>query len=283
MGLLAGYYDSRMCTRDNVRRQSKCQRDSQHISLNFSVGIPHFNRGDKIFRPLCNLLSHPAVSEVIIVDDGSSQTEFDALQNSVAQFNTKGLVQIHRRASNLGALQTKLECVERASSQWVLILDSDNTAFVNYLDALSKINDPQENTFYCSGWAFPYFPFHPLHGLKMDFSNACKLTLSGDLRRYYIINDGNYLVHRDSYLRSVGGIGPIRSDVADVMVVNYHWLSKGGRLAILPGTSYFHRVDATSFWCRTEAESRRRVADIFARFEKHQKWDDDFARSLDSE
>ena len=280
LGRAAEIYDSRICTLENVRRQAQGRRNAKKYPLGFSVGIPHFNRGAQIFRPLFNLLCHPAVEEIIIVDDGSEPSEFSALERTVAEVDTGGRVTIHRRDQNLGALRTKLECVERASCEWVLILDSDNTAFINYLNALARLGSPDANAFYCAGWAFPHFPFHPLHGMRLDFQKAWELTASGDLRRYYIINDGNYLVHRESYIRSVKALGTIASDVADVMVVNYNWLSQGGYLQILPGTFYFHRVDASIFWCRTEEESLHRVSEIFARFEAGNRWDEEFQSAL---
>ena len=70
------------------------------------------------------------------------------------------------------------------------------------------------------------------------------------------------------------------SDVADVMLVNYHWLSRGGVLKVLPETSYYHRVHKGSFWNLTQGESRKRVGDLFARFEKRLKWDEDLVYSL---
>ena len=280
LGKVAGFFDSKICTPANVRRQAESSRSGGKAGLRFSVGIPHYNRGERIYRPLCNLLSHPAVAEVVIVDDGSSAAEYSALTECVHGIDTSGRVKIHRREENRGALLTKLECAELSASEWVLILDSDNTAFTHFLDALAALEEPSPDTFYCADWAFPYFPFHEFAGLKIGFDMAADLTVSGSLRRIYIINDGNYLVHRDSYVRSVRQMGPIASDVADVMVVNYHWLSQGRYLRVLPGTSYYHRVDASSFWCRTEEESRRRVAGIFSRFEAGIRWDEEFRCSL---
>ena len=273
-------YDSRICTLDTVRRQAQGRRAAKSYPFQFSVGIPHFNRGSQIFRPLFNLLSHPAVKEIVIVDDGSASSEFAALERTVAAVDLKGLVKIHRREQNLGALRTKLECVERASSDWVLVLDSDNTAFTRYLDTLASQKALNPDTFYCASWAFPYFPFHELAGQAIDFEAAAELTATKVLRRVYIINDGNYLVHRESYVRSVSAIGSIASDVADVMLANYHWLSQGGLLQILPGTTYYHRVHKGSFWNLTQGESRKRVGDLFARFEKRLKWDEDLVYSL---
>jgi len=80
----------------------------------FSVGIAHHNRGSLIARPLRNLLNHPAVSEVVIVDDGSRESEYQALVEQVRLIDFAGQVKIHRRVENRGALLTKLECVENA-------------------------------------------------------------------------------------------------------------------------------------------------------------------------
>ena len=280
LGRAADIYDSRICTLDNVRRQAQGRRDAKSYPLRFSVGIPHFNRGAQIFRPLFNLLCHPAVEEIVIVDDGSAATEFAALERTVAEVDPKGRVKIHRREQNLGALRTKLECVERASSDWVLILDSDNTAFTRYLDTLASQRALKPDTIYCASWAFPFFSFHELGGQAMGFETAAELTATKVLRRIYLINDGNYLVHRESYVRSVGAMGSVASDVADVMLVNYHWLSQGGLLQILPGTTYYHRVHKGSFWNLTQEESRKRVVDLFVRFERRLKWDEEFACSL---
>lgn len=277
---VAGFYDSSICTPANVRKQAGKPRTGRQPRTRFSVAIPHYNRGALIYRPLFNLLCHPAVEEVVIVDDGSDPKEFAALEKALDDLGLRGRVVIHRRDLNLGALETKRECVERSSSEWVLILDSDNTVFNNYLDALASLKALSPDTFYCAGWAFPHFPFYEFEGLRIGFEMAGKLTNSGALRQVYVINDGNYLVHRESYVRSVSGIGGIASDVADVMLVNYRWLSHGGFLEVLKGPSYFHRVHEGSFWNLTQEDSRRRVAELFARFEAGIRWDGEFAASL---
>jgi len=276
----AEFYDNNVCTLRNAARQRQHPKQSSPGGLRFSVGIPHYNRGALIYRPLYNLLSHSAIAEIVIVDDGSDAAEFSALERTVEDLDGHGLVKIHRRSRNLGAMRTKLECVERASCDWVLVLDSDNTAFCHYLDKLAALEALSPETFYCSSWAFPFFPFHELEKLTLDFDAAAALTVSGILRRVYIINDGNYLVHRESYVRAVSAIGNIASDVADVMLVNYHWLSQGGNLEVLPATSYYHRIHEGSFWNQTQEESRKRVLDLFSRFERGQKWDGEFALAL---
>jgi glycosyltransferase involved in cell wall biosynthesis len=262
------FYDKFVCTPDAVMLQAGSRRDAVAVGgLKFSVGIPHFNRGGLIYRPLFNLLNHPTVAEVVIVDDGSREEEFRKLREFVESLGCGERVKVFRREENRGALITKLECVERCSSEWVLILDSDNTAFRGYLDSLACLNRLDANVFYCASWAYPFFPFHDFSGAEIHFDQACEWTRTGTLKRVYIFNDGNYLVNRCAYSENVGNLGRIASDVADVMVVNYRWLSEGGSLSVLPKASYFHRVDASSFWNRTAEESKRRVSEIYSLLE----------------
>jgi glycosyltransferase involved in cell wall biosynthesis len=214
------------------------------------------------------------VEEVVIVDDGSRVEEYQTLKDFVDSLGCGERIKVFRREENRGALLTKLECVEQCSTDWVLVLDSDNTAFRRYLDILGWIANPCSQAFYCASWAWPWFSFHEFEGRRMDFDTACEWTRSGALKRVYIFNDGNYLVNRKAYLEAVGSMGRIASDVADVMVVNYRWLSKGGSVEVLPGVSYFHRVDASSFWNRTAEESKKRVTEIYSFLEAERRMEE---------
>jgi glycosyltransferase involved in cell wall biosynthesis len=276
---MAEFYDRWICTPEAVRRQAVLGVEAWK-GLKFSVGIPHYNRGRLIYRSLFNLLNHPAVEEVVIVDDGSLEEEYRALVEFVDSLECGERVRIFRREENRGALLTKLECVERSESEWVLVLDSDNTAFRSYLHTLGRIQTPEAETFYCAEWAWPWFPFAALGKEAIDFSRAVSLCRDGRLRRYYIINDGNYLVNREAYCKAVLQIGKIPSDVVDVMVVNYLWLSYGGRLKMLPAESYYHRVDPSSFYKRTEDASKERLQDLFRRFESGEAWGNEYLQGL---
>jgi len=246
----------------------------------FSVAIAHYNRSGRIHQPLLNLMGHPGVREVVIVDDGSRGEEYERLAEFVERLDGREFVKVHRREKNCGALISKMEAVERCESEWVLVLDSDNTAFWHYLDQLQAIPRRRDDTIYGAAWAFPFFPFHEFAGVSLDFTTACETARSGLLKKAYMINDGNYLVPRERYVRSAGRFAGLRSDVADVMLFNYLWLTEGGRLELIPGTSYFHRVDATSFWMQTKDASRARVLELFARMEGDLTCDEAYLTSL---
>lgn len=246
----------------------------------FSVAIAHYNRSGRIHQPLLNLMGHPGVSEVVIVDDGSREDEYEQLLRFVGRLDGREFVKVHRRKNNCGALVSKMEAVERCASDWVLVLDSDNTAFWHYLDRLQAIPERREDSIYGAAWAFPFFPFHEFAGVSLDFAMACETARSGLLKKAYMINDGNYLVPRARYVESAGRFAGLRSDVADVMLFNYLWLTEGGRLELLPGTSYYHRVDSTSFWMQTKDASRARVLELFARMEAGLPFDEAYRVSL---
>lgn len=241
-----------------------------------SVAIAHYNRGTLAYRALCHLLDHPLIREIVFFDDASRSEEYIALENFIEQLGLGDRIRLRRRASNLGAQATKLDALSACRSEWVLLLDSDNTAFPSYLRALSQISERDPQVLYCSPWAFPYFSFHPLAGRTLDFEACHLLTCNGLLRRVFIINDGNYLVHRETYLERLGCLRSLHSDVADVMMANYLWLSMGGSLQILKQGTYHHRIDASSFYLRTADESRSRVMGLFMRFEEGMRWDDEW-------
>lgn len=244
------------------------------------MAIAHYNRGATAHRPLCNLLNHSLIGEIVFFDDGSSLQEFEALEDTVRSLGGGSRIRIERRDQNRGAQQTKLDAVAACQSDWVLVLDSDNTAFSGYLRELGRLTDRRPNTIYCSPHAYPYFSFKPLAGRVLDFETCCNLTRDGLLRRCFIINDGNYLVHRETYLRQLAPLRDLKSDVADVMVANYLWLSQGGMLEVLKSGAYHHRIDASSFWMRTADESRDRVIKIFALLQKNLRWQEGGNREI---
>lgn len=237
----------------------------------FSVAIPHYNRGRLAHRPLCNLLNHLAVAEVVFFDDGSRPGEIRALQAVVDSLHPQKPMHIRLRPQNCGAFRTKVDAVEAASEDWVLILDSDNTAFKGYLDALARLPALNPQTVYCSPWAFPHFSFHALAGKSLDYDSAAELVRSGFLRRVYFINDGNYLVHRATYLNVLRPYLGIETGAADVMTANYLLLSAGCKLQVLSSGAYHHRIEGSSFWHSTLEHSRPRAMEIFSKFEKGER------------
>ncbi len=273
-------HDRMFCSPERVLAQARASTQLAIRPDAISVAIAHHNRGTSAHLPLCHLLSSDFVAEVVFMDDASRPDEFRALEKFVASLGVGKRVRILRREPNCGAQATKIDAVAAASREWVLVLDSDNTAFPSFLSAFSRIPHRDPTVIYCSPFAFPYFSFSAFRGRMLDFEICVDLTRSGELRRIFIINDGNYFVFRDAYLKTMGCLRNLRSDVADVFVANYLWISKGGRLNVLPSGTYHHRIDASSFWMRTAEESRQRVIELFSRLHAGEKWDSNFESEM---
>lgn len=270
-------FDRTVCTPEAVKRQAS--EKARRARQTFSVAIAHFNRGSLIHLPLFNLLNHPAVEDVVIVDDGSDKAQFDALLRSVDHTGAGDRIRVHRRERNLGALATKAEAVSLAKRDWVLVLDSDNTAFRGYLDALSQA-ELSPDTFYCASRAFPFFDFAEFQGRRIDFNRCCQWVSSGVLRRSSLINDGNYLVPRKHYGDAVESLGSPGKDGADVMLVNYRWLTSGGSLQVTTRSVYLHRLGNESLYRATQSESRGRILEMFRRLDQALPCSSDFIAGL---
>jgi glycosyltransferase involved in cell wall biosynthesis len=276
---MAEFYDRWICTPEVVRGQA-AKGCSPGNGLRFSVGIPHYNRGGEIYKPLFNAIQHPNVEEIVIVDDGSNEAEFEKLRSFVNSLKSIKGIALHRRRENKKALFTKVEVVEKCSAEWILVLDSDNTFFKKTLDALRGLEAPSRDTFYCCSFAFPFFDFSPVGHEALDFLRISSLAKQGLLQKYYIMNDGNYLVNKESYLASARMIGETQNDEADVITLNYAHVSKGGKLKLIEKSRYFHRVHNRSRWLLNADASKKRLNLIYSRLAEGRPFDNKFREIL---
>lgn len=249
-------------------RQQPASPGSESRSV--SVAIAHFNSASQIHLPLFNILGDPRVSEIIIHDDGSCEDDFARLTLRVESLPK---VKVFRRERNRGALRTKWDAVGHCQSEWVLLLDADNTAFRSYLEAIFAIESWCPSTIYCPSFAWPFFDFRVLAGRSLGFGDVRQHVVDGLLRRTYLLNDGNYFLPRQAYLDAVRPILDLPHPTPDVLEVNYVWLSLGNILTVLPhGATYCHRVSPGSYWNANPERSRGRLMELLAAIEAGEKW-----------
>ena len=276
-------YDRFFASRERTRREAfrtKCGPFAGGGSR-ISVVITHFNRGESLHRSLHNILSHPVISEIVIFDDFSDDSNYAKLVSFLSSLKRSD-IRIVKAKSNLKALRAKRAAVEACSSPWVLLLDSDNTVFRNFLDAIFQMPSRDDSTIYCAAFAFPYFDFRTVAGRDIDFDGIRKYAAAGTLNRVYFFNDGNYLVPKSRYLEVSHSVGHPCDDAADTMLFNYFWVSRGGKMKFLPGTSYLHRIEATGRWMTNSICSKMRVTEIVGRLKKGKRADPEYAWALGS-
>jgi glycosyltransferase involved in cell wall biosynthesis len=213
-----------------------------------TVAIPYYNSEKYLEQALEFPLSSDFVSEIIIHDDCS--------ENQIESTHPK--IKIYRNETNLGAFRNKYLAVSKASNDWVYLLDSDNYFFDNSLEIVNNIKSQRGR----------YYSPSQLHlvddGLdktlngkivKYDFgqvdgSKAREILKSGNGEFEWLINTGNFFVHRDDYVESMQDI--INDPTypyfeADAIVFTYNWLKKGNIIEVVDDLWYNHRLRSNSY------------------------------------
>ena len=218
-----------------------------------SVAIPFFNNWKQSHLALFNILSDPRVGEIVMLDDGSDEANFEKLQKKMEHFRKK--LKLYRRETNLGPFANKIHVVELCTSDWAILLDYDNTIGPDYLDALFAIDEWRDDTIYCPGFAAPHFDYRQeLDGVLLDFASTGERVRTGHIAPPFL-NTGNYLVPRGKYVSVLKPQYKARVVVPDVEFANYIWLQAGNSLKIVPHCQYWHRVLGASTWASAQGAS----------------------------
>lgn len=100
----------------------------------FSALIPVYNHENYIYEAILSCLADDLVEEVILVDDGSSDSSPEIIQSFA--MNTKVTI-LDNGGVNLGAHNRINQLVRAAKSQWLAVLNSDD-AFIPHRFQLAK-------------------------------------------------------------------------------------------------------------------------------------------------
>jgi len=223
-------------------------------SRTISVAIPHYNGSRMAHVSLFNILNDARIAEIVFLDDGSEPEEFNKLKTKLKPFSQK--VKLFRRDVNWGPFANKIQAVELCTSDWVILLDYDNTLLPEYLETIFNLPEWEKSTIYCPGYAYPYFDFRESLGEKdIDLNTTFAMIHSGVFDRRFF-NDGNYFLHRDSYIQCIKPFWDY-SVIADVIFANYLWLSSQNTLKVLRNSRYIHRWHSASTWLVNLQESKR--------------------------
>jgi glycosyltransferase involved in cell wall biosynthesis len=211
---------------------------------------------------LFNILNDPRIGEIVVLDDASHLDEFEELKARLGPFSEK--IRLFRREQNWGAFANKIQCVELCRSEWVVLLDYDNTLTPDYLNSLFNLEQWACDEIYCSAFAYPNFDFRESPGSQcIDLEMASGWMREGTFDGPFF-NDGNYFLNRKEYLETLKPYWKYSVAASDVLFANYLWLSAGNRLKVLVDSWYFHRVHEHSSW----KNQRGRSLQISSRIKK---------------
>ena len=211
--------------------------------MNITAAFTNFNRTDLLYNAIQPFIDNDRISEIVISDD-CSHMEF---YNTVYwQFASVDKVKIFRNETNVDCYLNKKLAIERATNEWVLILDSDNLFSKEYIDRLENlwVAGLNDRTVYQPEFAKPHFDFRHIAGVNLTRGNIANYIHDG--RTQTMLNAMNYFVNREQYLKVFDpNIDPVTSDS---LYQNHNWLAAGNSIYVVPGLQYEHRVHSGSHY-----------------------------------
>ena len=128
-----------------------------------TIGIPTYNSSKYINQCLKSIKNLSRVNEILISDDGSTNSELKRLKEIVLRNQTKFKLDIKllETPTNGGAYKNKLKLIENSKNDYIYVLDSDNIASRNIDKIIYKVLEEdnakvlyQPNTMY-QFWKYP--------------------------------------------------------------------------------------------------------------------------------
>ncbi len=209
--------------------------------MSVTAAFTNFNRTELLFEAIDPFLNDDRINEIVISDDHSE----DAIYNTIVwKYNGIEKVKIFRNETNLDCYRNKRMSVKRSTSDWVLILDSDNIFSRTFIDNLFAHKPWDYSTVYAPEFAEPHFNFTALAGTLLSSDNIAQFVDIGSCTT--MLNAMNYFVNREEFLRLWdGSIDPVTSDS---LYHNYKWLKGGNNIYVVPGLRYSHRIHEGSHY-----------------------------------
>lgn len=205
--------------------------------MNLSLCITSFNRFQYLRESFEQVIDHPRITEIILMDDCSDMGIFRQVE-ALKALSPK--IKVYRQAKNRGMSRNKADAVSYAENSWVILFDSDNVLFPNYIDSLPILDD--EKIMFQPEFARPNFDFRKYKGKSFDYRNA-PLYIKEPMFNT-MCNACNVVVHRDEYLRVYEENPEHRA--SDTIWMLYLWWKVGNHLYVVPGMQYDHRVGSHS-------------------------------------
>lgn len=221
-----------------------------------SLCITTYNRYELLKESYAQVSDDPRISEIIIVDDCSTEPGIKEKVNSLAG----GKVKVFHQAQNRGMSRNKADVISYAANEWCIIFDSDNVIGPSYLDAFFKLFGdgefiskewgniaPIEKFIFCPDFAKPEFDYRDFKignngiGIRSGIygRRECAHEIRNDVFNC-LMNTCNYIVNRNHYLATYQH-NP-KHVASDTIWHNYNHLQAGGMFCVVPGMQYYHRV-----------------------------------------
>jgi len=239
------------------------------MNYTISLCIPFYNTSKYFLDCIKYSIDNTFINEIIVNDDFSTEEEYSNLLQIVNQIKTNK-IKVFRNTENVGAFRNKYITVQKSTSDWVYLLDSDNYPFKNTYNVLKSIENLNPNICYSPSKLYcknndkvdyenisDYNTFkYDLIGIEESKDAIIKRTKWFD----WFINSGNYFFNRETYLENLKEPFDNFSQYmlyADTAAAFYFWLKGGGQFKVIENLFHNHRLRPDSYWntCGNNSQS----------------------------
>lgn len=204
------------------------------------IAIPTYNRVDVLIESFSKVLFDERVESIHIQDDASDIQVYYQVKSMVETLNSvcNDKITLGRNLTNVDCFRNKYHSVLASPSKNIILLDSDNSIGIDYLDKLYEIVSWGKDTIYTPDFSMPNFDFRDYSGLLLTKENVAEQIDKPMLET--ALNAANYFFNKEKWVATWNGdIDPVTSDSIYVCL---KWLEAGNKIKVVEGLQYFHRV-----------------------------------------
>ena len=236
-----------------------------------SVALTTYNRSTLALEAVRQVAADPRIAEIVVTDDASEPSEYRRLCATLSALGPK--VRIHRNDRNRGPLWNKHRAVSLCTSEFAILFDSDNVLDSTYMNRLFRAAPWRRDCFYCPEFARPRFDLRLFGGMTFDLDLVRRTMLRDprDRRIDVLLNVGNCLVPVREYSEAMEPFRDLPVHV-DALVASYLWMRRGGRLHVLRGLAYEHRIHDGSYSLATREDTTREISEIRSAILAERPW-----------
>jgi hypothetical protein len=222
----------------------------------FSLCIPTMKRWSFLKESLPKYLDNPYIGEIILVDETGE--DYDIIRQ---MYSAEPKIKIFKNEARLGPFLNKLECMKRATFNWIALIDSDNYADVRYFETVLQKFDPHNYLrVYMPSRSLPNFDYSSFSGMTLTFPTIATLVREEKHKNLTgCFNAGNYILSKQSYELLNRYRDEELSKISfccDVIYANTLLLSNQFEFYVVPNLEYSHNVHEGSVYFEYIGRSR---------------------------
>ena len=222
-------------------------RSGSEKSVGISVVIPFFNGSAFIKEAILSVLdSLSPYDEIIVVDDGSEESEYNYLVELLSHLNSQ-VIHLLKHEYNRGGGAARNSGVRYSAKEWIFNLDADNVLPRGLIHQLLDFAVAEEVDVACP---------EVIHFFKNDISRIThdwifthrQIEFLDHLSSPYVPSaSGNYLFSKKAFERA-GGFPEF--GFLDTWGFGLRMVATGSKMRACPSTFYFHRFGHESYYIR---------------------------------